>query len=101
MNVIEYKKMIDENRKLSSILRKLIEDGSVTDLATMLAVQRCADIIENISINCDRKYESVSEKDTIAFIEELCSIKLYWYQRLLLKMLERSIKNPRKGFTYK
>ena len=60
----------------------------------------CGSIIPEgsmVCLDCARKYKSVSEKDTIAFIEELCGIKLYWYQRLLLKMLERSIKNPRKG----
>lgn len=60
----------------------------------------CGSIIPEgsmVCLDCARKYESVSEKDTIAFIEELCGIKLYWYQRLLLKMLECSIKNPRKG----
>lgn len=59
MNVIEYKKFIDEYKSLSSVLRKLIEDGVVTDIATSLAVQKCADIIENLAINGESELKNI------------------------------------------
>ncbi len=59
MNVIEYTKMIDEHRKLSSVLRKLIEDGNIKDVATVLAVDRCADIIENLAINGESELKNI------------------------------------------
>lgn len=59
MNVIEYKKMIDEYKGLSSVLEKLIEDKVVTDVATLLAIQKCADIINNLAINGEDELKKI------------------------------------------
>lgn len=59
MNVVEYQKLIDERKSLSLVLRKLIEDGVVTDVATSLAVQKCADIISNLAINDEMELKNI------------------------------------------
>ena len=64
----------------------------------------CGDIVPEgmmVCPDCLKKYESVSTKDIVAFITEFYDIKLYWYQKLFLKIFERSIKNSPKGFTYR
>lgn len=59
MNVIEHMKIIDEYKKLSSVLRKFTEDGSIKDTATILSVIRCADIIENLAINSENELKNI------------------------------------------
>lgn len=50
-----------------------------------------------VCIECQNKYNTYEKQDIVEFVEEMCGAKLYWYQKFLLKLYEKSFKHTRKG----
>lgn len=50
-----------------------------------------------VCAECQSKHNTYKKQDIVGFVEEMCGMKLYWYQKLLLKLYEKSFRKTRRG----
>lgn len=60
----------------------------------------CGEIIPEgtmVCRNCSENFKQTHEIGLTKFVKDYLAVDLKWYQKLLLKLYERSLKIPRKG----